>query len=51
MRAHAFLAGHNQVNRHEPRVERDVRILKDSAFGDGELLTATFALPHADPNG
>src|ERR1017187_3933548 len=43
-RAHALLAGAHEMNRKEPLVERDVRILEDAAHGNGEFVPASTAL-------
>ena len=47
VRTHALLAGTEKVNRHKPLVQGNVAVLKDRADSDGELLTASFALPDA----
>src|SRR6185369_6055955 len=47
MRAHAFLTRREQVNRQQPFVQRYVRILKDCADCDRELLFASATLPDA----
>lgn len=48
--AHAFLAGAEQVDRHQPDVQWDVAVFKDSALRDRELLPAALALPHSRTN-
>src|SRR5438270_12578704 len=45
MRADALLTRKHQVNRQQPFVKRDVRILKDALDRDGELFAASRALP------
>src|ERR1700686_1101940 len=46
VRAHALLGSAKQMDRKPPLIERDMRIGKDRANGDGELLTAPATLPH-----
>src|SRR5262249_35122518 len=50
MGAHSLLGRAEQVDRHEPLIERDVRVSKNRSHGYGELLTASAALPHAFAN-
>ena len=47
VRAHALLAGAEQMKRQEPLAEWDVAVSEDRADRDGELLTASSTLPHA----
>lgn len=47
MCAHPLFGRAEQVNCHQPSVERDVRILEDRAHPHCELFPASPALPHA----
>src|SRR6266567_8510877 len=47
MGAHTLFGCTEKMKRHEPLVQGDMTVLEDRAHGDGELLAAGAALPHA----
>jgi hypothetical protein len=48
---HSFFGRAEQMNRHEPLVKWDVAVLKNRAYGYGELLAARTTLPNSLTNG
>jgi hypothetical protein len=50
MCAHALFAGAQKMDGEKPLVKRNVAVSEDRANGDGELLTASGALPHTGTN-
>src|ERR1700733_12452004 len=46
MGTHSFFRCTKQMERHKPLVERNVAVLEDRPYGDGELLAARATLPN-----